>query len=113
MLVGEVYPLRRGEASGPLMLSAGKPVAGSVIATIEAQVSRAHRRMVVRSTAGALVAARRPGRPGGNGLGAGEPDDRQGRSAEEHLAAGGRDVQGGGPGWGGHVQFSSLGDDLT
>jgi len=38
-----VYPLRVGEASGPLMLSAAKPVRGSVKATIEAQVSRAQR----------------------------------------------------------------------
>src|SRR5665647_809815 len=49
MLVGDVYPLRVGEASGPLTLSAGKPVAGSVMATIEAQVSWAQRWIVPRS----------------------------------------------------------------
>src|SRR5450759_5245678 len=50
MLVGEVYPLRVGELSGPLMLSAGNPVAGCASAAIEAQVSRAQRWILPRST---------------------------------------------------------------
>ena len=41
MFVGLVNSERTGALTGPVMLSAGRPVAGSVSATIEAQVSRA------------------------------------------------------------------------
>ena len=39
MLVGEVYLLRVAGSREPVMLSAGSPVDGSVIAAIDAQVS--------------------------------------------------------------------------
>ena len=41
MFVGLVNPARTGAVTGPVMLSDGSPVAGSVIATIDFQVSRA------------------------------------------------------------------------
>jgi hypothetical protein len=41
MFVGLVYSARTGAVTRPVMLSDGKPVAGSVSATIDFQVSRA------------------------------------------------------------------------
>src|SRR5690349_9706292 len=60
MLVGLVYPLRVPASSAPSMLSAGRPVAGSVIAAIERQVSFAYVVRTARSdvlTEGAAVAS--------------------------------------------------------
>ncbi|GAA4176477.1 hypothetical protein GCM10022251_78520 [Phytohabitans flavus] len=42
MFVGDVYAERLAGARSPPMLSAGSPVAGSTMATIDRQVSRAY-----------------------------------------------------------------------
>ena len=60
MLVGLVYLLRVAVSRAPLMLSAGSPVAGSVIAAIERQVSLAYVVRTARSDVlveGAAVAS--------------------------------------------------------
>src|SRR6476659_7737663 len=60
MLVGLVYLLRVAVSRAPLMLAAGSPVAGSVMAAIERQVSLAYVVRTARSdvlVAGAAVAS--------------------------------------------------------
>jgi hypothetical protein len=68
MLVGDVYAERVPGARSPPMLSAGRPVAGSTMATIERQVSFAYVRrgsseaaagVAGRSRAAAQATARR------------------------------------------------------
>ena len=84
MLVGEVKPLRVAGSRSPAMLSAGRPVAGSVIASKDVQVSAAYasRTRLSGSWWCRSVLGRRRGRPTGTAAG-GDGEGECGRDGRE------------------------------